>query len=226
MREKIRVMTVLLEDTFGVKMLSHRAGRWSFDHRYAAMLVAEGYRVDCSVTPRYSWESSMGDPSRSGGADYRAFPDHHYWLDADDISKEGDTPLLEVPMTILSFESEWATRTNQMIEGASFPWRSALRPVRSMLVRSYPPAVWLRPNGQNLANLLRVVDQVLSENRPYAEFMLHSSEFMPGGSPTFKTESDIENLYDHLEALFAHVRDRFVGMTMAEFHQSVVDAGK
>ena len=26
-------------------------------------------------------------------------------------------------------------------------------------------------------------------------FILHSSELMPGGSPTFKTEKDIENLY-------------------------------
>src|SRR3954454_16584292 len=47
MREKIHVITNKLEQTFGVKMLSHRAGRWSFDSRYARMLKIEGYEIDC-----------------------------------------------------------------------------------------------------------------------------------------------------------------------------------
>lgn len=51
MRDKIAFITGLLEDTFGVKMISHRAGRWAMDGRYARLLVEFGYRVDCSVTP-------------------------------------------------------------------------------------------------------------------------------------------------------------------------------
>jgi hypothetical protein len=35
MREKVAYMTHLLEDTFQTKMVSHRAGRWAFDERYA-----------------------------------------------------------------------------------------------------------------------------------------------------------------------------------------------
>ncbi|MGH8263598.1 MAG: deacetylase, partial [Steroidobacterales bacterium] len=48
MREKIRTITRLLEERFDRPMISHRAGRFAFDRRYAAMLVAEGYGVDCS----------------------------------------------------------------------------------------------------------------------------------------------------------------------------------
>ncbi len=222
MREKIHVMTDILEDTFGVKMLTHRAGRWSFDHRYAHMLVAEGYQTDCSVTPKVSWRSSVGDPSRTGGSDYRNFPDYAYWLDSRDISLAGDMPLLEVPMTILSREPAWVTHTNRLIDESPPVLRNSLSPIQRVLRRSFPPAVWLRPDGRNLSNLLQVVAQSLSENRLYAEFMLHSSELMPGGSPAFKTEADIENLYAHLETLFAYVRDSFVGMTMAEFHDKQV----
>jgi hypothetical protein len=51
--------------------------------------------------------------------------------------------------------------------------------------------------------------------------MLHSSEFMPGGSPIFPTEADIENLYTDLGALFAAARKAgFRGTTLAEYAQA------
>ncbi|MDX7019383.1 deacetylase, partial [Klebsiella aerogenes] len=46
MREKVLFMTRLLEETFQTKMLSHRAGRWTFDSRYAQLLIELGYQVD------------------------------------------------------------------------------------------------------------------------------------------------------------------------------------
>ena len=62
MREKVAYMTHLLEDTFQTKMVSHRAGRWAFDERYARLLVEHGYLVDCSVTPRVNWKTAKGAP--------------------------------------------------------------------------------------------------------------------------------------------------------------------
>lgn len=60
MREKVLFMTRLLEETFQTKMLSHRAGRWAFDSRYARLLIELGYQVDCSVTPRVNWRNAKG----------------------------------------------------------------------------------------------------------------------------------------------------------------------
>ena len=102
MREKIKVMTDRLEEVFGVKMLSHRAGRWAFDERYARLLIEFGYIVDCSVTPYLSWAEQTGDPSKKGGADYTSFPDTSYFVDTVDISRSGDSSLLEIPVTISS----------------------------------------------------------------------------------------------------------------------------
>jgi hypothetical protein len=48
-----------------------------------------------------------------------------------------------------------------------------------------------------------VLAKALRERRTYLEFMLHSSELMPGGSPTFPDQESIEALYRDLEALFA-----------------------
>jgi hypothetical protein len=59
---------------------------------------------------------------------------------------------------------------------------------------------------------------VLASGAPYAEFTLHSSEFMPGGGPNFPDERSIERLYEHMEALFEAAARDFVGATLAEFH--------
>jgi hypothetical protein len=50
------------------------------------------------------------------------------------------------------------------------------------------------------------------------EFMLHSSELMPGGSPTFKDAPEIERLYEHLEMLFEDLATWCCGTTLKEFH--------
>ncbi len=208
-REKVCFLTELLEETFQVKMTSHRAGRWSFNGIYARILAENGYRVDCSVTPRVSWKNSLGDPRGAGGTDYSHYPDWPYHLDLDDISKPGESPLLEVPMTVLSFQPPRVERMLEKLPPRSVPSR-ALR-------RFYAPAVWLRPKGGNLSDMLRVLRRALRDGRPYVEFMLHSSEFMPGGSPTFPSERSIESLYADMERLFARASREFTGATLSEF---------
>jgi hypothetical protein len=50
------------------------------------------------------------------------------------------------------------------------------------------------------------------------EFLVHSSELMPGGSPRFRTAAAIERLYASLEVLFEELSTWCKGMTLAEFH--------
>ena len=208
MREKVRVMTRTLEDAFGVKMTSHRAGRWAFNEVYARLLVEFGYTVDCSVTPNVSWKRVMGAPSGAGGTDYTRFPCLPYRVNLDDISREGTSPLLELPMTIY---------------GQRKQWKDALpRKARRVVERLWPSAVWLRPNGRNLRQMLDIVKRAEEDGRPYVEFMLHSSELMPGGSPTFPDEHSIETLYNHLEQLFAVAARAFKGATLREYRADYV----
>lgn len=208
-RKKVDFLTRLLEDTFGVKPTSHRAGRWSFNEVYARILVEAGYRVDCSVTPHVSWRHSKGDPARAGGTDFSQFPEKPYTVDLKDISQAGGSSLLELPMTILRSESAALRRIGGLLPERSLPSRA--------WNRLFPPIYWLRPNGRNLRQMLRVLERVLREGRSYAEFMLHSSEFMPGGSPTFRTAEAVERLYDDLEQLFSSASANFGGATLCEF---------
>jgi hypothetical protein len=221
MREKIHTLTGILEDALGVKMRSHRAGRWAFDSRYAEMLIEEGYCVDCSVTPLINWASTLGAPRGHGGTDYTTFPHEPYWLDLHDISRPGKSPLLEVPVTILSFRSKYVDRLLRMADRLPAKVSTTRAFAYRVANRVSPPAVWLRPTGRNLRRLLHLIDQVFADQSPYAEFMLHSSEFMPDGSPTFPDAASIEALYSDLEALFERIQGRFSSATLAEFHDEV-----
>jgi len=211
MKEKIRTLTHLLEDRFDQEIVSHRAGRCGFDARYAAMLLAEGYRVDCSVTPGVDWSGNPGDPRGNGGSDYTGFPDRPYFFDPSDISAPASSGLLEVPMT---------TRSSGLYRKA--PWAYRIRLLRRVANWVSPGISWLCPTPllekHNLNAMLQVARAARAEAVAHLEFLVHSSELMPGGSPTFKDSSDIERLYEHLEMLFEDLSTWCRGTTLKEFH--------
>lgn len=206
MKEKIKTITRLLEDRFDRKMISHRAGRWAFDSRYAAMLVNEGYGVDCSVTPGIDWRGTPGDPDGHGGTDYTAFPDRPYFLNPSDISVPTTGVLLEVPMTI---------RSSKLRRIA--PWAYRIPLLRSAANRISPGLSWLCPAENGLDAMMRAAHFARAESAAHVELMLHSSELMPGGSRAFRNVADIERLYEHLEILFEDLSGWCRGMTLKEY---------
>jgi hypothetical protein len=219
MREKIRTLTRLLEDRFDQQMISHRAGRFGFDARYAAMLLDEGYRVDCSVTPGVNWGGHPGDPRGNGGTDYTGFPDRPYFFNPSDISAPASGGLLEVPVT---------TRWSSLYRRA--PWVYRVPLLRQAAHRVAPKLSWLCPSAllekHNLNAMLQVARAARAEAVAHLEFLMHSSELMPGGSPSFKDSSDIERLYEHLEMLFEDLATWCRGTTLNEFHTRFDNGGR
>jgi hypothetical protein len=214
MREKVAALTARLEDTFGRKMVSHRAGRWGFNEAYARVLVDHGYLVDCSVTPLLSWAGSRGAPEGRGGPDYTHFPDGAYFVDLDDVSRPGDSPLLELPLSVIAPRSAAVRSLHRRFRGGP-------RLVRGALYRVAPPTRKLVPNGHNLRHLLQIVRRAVEDGRDYVQFTLHSSEFMPGGSPRFRDGPEIERLYRHLESLFSFASRWFKGASLHECYEGV-----
>lgn len=216
-RKKVEFHTRFLEDVFGVKMLSHRSGRWALNAFYADVLRDLGFRVDCSVTPHVDWRPTKGDPDGAGGTDYRGFPEQHYWMSERNIALRGGSSLLEIPMTIMNRSPALLTRATQACEGISdLPDRAR---------RRIWPLDWLRPSGSNLTSMLRILDVAIAQDRPYVEFMTHSSELMPGGSPYFPTIESVEKLYRDLNELFSQVAKHFCGSTLIEFHDRELLSG-
>jgi hypothetical protein len=216
LRDKVALMTDLLAERFGDSPRSHRAGRWAFNGVYAKALLHHGYAVDCSVTPHVSWAGHIGDPAGAGGSDYRLYPAQAYFVDADEISRPGDSQLLEVPMSIMPCRSGMVNRVRERFSERSL--------VRRGLNRFFPPHTWFRPKTDNLDRMLSVMDWVQCHGFDYVEFMLHSSELMPGGSPSFPSEVDIERLYENLEALFEAASGKVVGATLSEYRAAFAAA--
>jgi len=208
MKEKIKFVTRLLESRFDQAMVSHRSGRLGFDGRYAAMLLDEGYRVDCSVSPGLDWSGTPGDPNGKGGTDYRAFREDPYFFSPSDISAPTTGGLLEVPMTI---------RTSAQYR--KVPWVYRIPLLRQATNRLLSPALnHLCPAESALHGMLRAAHAARTDGAVHVEFTLHSSELMPGGSPKFRNTRDIERLYEQLEIVFEELSTWCRGMTLKEFY--------
>jgi hypothetical protein len=128
------------------------------------------------------------------------------------IALAGESALLEIPLTVMCLQPA-AVRFAAARCGERTLGRRALQ-------HFFPQAAWLRPRGNNLNEMLRILQAARREGRAYVEFMLHSSEFMPGGSPTFPTAVSIERLYDDLETLFSTATQHFQGATLSEFRST------
>jgi hypothetical protein len=213
MRDKVRFLTEALEQKFQVKMRSHRSGRWSFNGLYAQVLLEQGYHVDCSIAPHTSYRKHLGHPLGEGGTDYTNFPEQAYFIDVSDISRPGTSDLLEIPLTVVP--NSYPAPVESVKRGLE-----KLPVARRVARRFFPPYLTLRPNGRNRRWMKKIIDICLRSGSDYVEFMLHSSEFMPGGSPTFRTEASIEALYDDIEQVFAHAGRHFIGCTLDEYYHN------
>lgn len=208
MREKFIYLHKLLEDTFSVPMKSHRSGRWALNSEYIQLLDEFGYWVDCSVTPHQNWAFTPGAPKEvggKGGTDYSHFPEQAYFMDTNNIHLSGSSSLLQVPMSVRLKYAPWV----QSLKSGINKLRGKNRP---------PRTIWLRPKGGNAEAMCQLAQQILDQGNDYVEFMLHSSEFMPSGSPTFKDAASIEGLYQDLETLFTHLSEKTQGATLSEYY--------
>lgn len=199
MEEKIKNITKLFAEKFGYVPQTHRAGRWAVNDVYFKLLRKYGYKIDCSVTPKINWKKSYGQTLGFAGPDYTK--------EKQEISfHEG---IMEVPVTV--------KRTHRIILPDSFSMYNLLLAVYYSIINK---PVWLRPNGNNLNRLKWLVDYVEGSEQEYLMFMLHSSELMPGGSPTFKDDKDIEKLYVDLESLFEYVSKKYEGTDLKTIREN------
>ena len=122
------------------------------------------------------------------------------------------------------------TRVSNLYRAA--PWLYGIRLVRRFAHRASPAVALLcpvqpairAPVARHLDVMLRLARAARSEGAPYLEFMVHSSELMASGSPTFRSQADIECLYEHLEMLFEELSAWCDSTTLAEFYELYTSA--
>ncbi|MBT4730523.1 deacetylase [Candidatus Woesearchaeota archaeon] len=204
--QKIDYLYNVLSDKFSTEIISHRAGRWAINSNYMNELYKKGVRVDCSVTPNTIWDIGEFN-GNSGYIDYTDFPDFEYFVNLNNIKASGSSDFLEVPMTIIRNNTYFKEMRKNKI-------------CRRLINRVNPEVSWLRPNGRNAKGMIKTIDAICNSDRKYAEFMIHSSELMPKGSPLFDSNYKVESLYEDIEGLFDYIKDKFYGITLADFYKN------
>ncbi len=190
MRKKFAEIYNLIKERFGISPVSHRAGRWAMDERYFKILNEFGIKVDCSHTPHINWSRNVG--ITRGGSNYSTIEEKPSYIN----------DVLEVPVSIRIIHhcSEGAIkhRIRTLIKGEN---------------------VWPRPATQSASMIKRLIKKLHSDlSCDYVQFMIHSSELMPGGSPYFKTKEDINKLFLSLEDVFRSAKSLgYIGLTLSEY---------
>lgn len=197
MEEKIRSMTELIREKFGFVPVSHRAGRWAMNREYFRLLHKYGYKIDCSYTPGINWRQSKGRTPYFDGPDYRKVDNGPQMIEG----------ILEVPVTV--------RKTHRMFFDEKMSPANMGRFIRRAVCGKN---VWLRPNGTNLKTMQWLVENCCQSEEDYLMFMLHSSELMPGGSPKFRSQKEIEHLYVHLNTIFQRISKDYTGITLQEYY--------
>lgn len=199
-RKKFAITYNLIKEKTGVSPVSHRAGRWAMNEIYFNILSDFGIKVDCSYTPHVDWSLYKG--ATKGGSDYRKVPTNAHYIEN----------VLEVPMSIIDTGEKAKVSMRQVVK-------------HLLKLKMLPnKLLWLRPSVTNINGMKSVIDYYSQiSNCDYVEFMIHSSEFMPGGSPYYKTKESIEELFKNIEQIFEYAKSKnYIGCTLREYYNASV----
>ncbi len=205
LERQLRELTEAIEVHQGVRPRSYRAGRHGFDARQLRMLEALGYAVDTSVDPLFN-------ERRKGGAVFAGAPVGPYHPDYEDVRRPGAARLLEIPISAAT--RPWLPKPLERLYARLPPI-----PYRGALKRFGLRPVWLRPSYSAPADAAALASRLASRRLPCVNFLFHSSELLPGGSPYNPDEASVARFLDDLRRLLAHLTERLggVGQTYAEF---------
>ncbi len=195
--QKLEVLTRHIEEKTGIKPRSYRAGRYGFDARTLGHLERLGYSVDSSVTPHISWQPYPGVPGGPGGPDFFDFPEEPYYLDRQRIERHGDSPVLEVPLSVRVSGMVPAARGILRRKATSLPLRVA-RKLGVVQRRE------MRPCFVPLDDLKALARTLTQESASMINLLIHSSEWWPGCSPYHPDEASVEAFLERLDSLLAY----------------------
>lgn len=183
---KIDYMVKFLEDSFNIKILSHRGGRYSVNEFMLSELIKHGIKVDCSYTPGISWQRSLGHPQKKGGPDFRKVNRNIHFIK----TKEG--MINEIPVSTFI--------RNNLINKLSN--KNMMKRVMQKLFGE--SVLTLRPYLNNFKELKTVTDwNVL--NTTHLQLIIHSSELSKGFSSLIKNDNEEKIFYDNLTNFFIYI---------------------
>lgn len=215
---KLRTLHNAIVEHVGVVPTSFRAGRWGISGDMIPHLRAHGYMVDSSVTPFVNWSTLIKNGSKK--MDFRDAPINPYTPDLRDVTQKGDSNIVEIPMSIYAVSRFGITI-----------WKYKQKPTRKieqLFNKFFYHITWCRIFPEtHIDDLISCYKTAIKEGVPVLQFMIHSSELIPGGSMYNRNDASIETLYKKMDTFFAYIKNNEIpGVTLSEYAQEVLDSQK
>ncbi|MBN2019736.1 MAG: hypothetical protein JW749_05870 [Sedimentisphaerales bacterium] len=187
--EKIKNLTALIEKNLGIRPVSYRAARYGADLDTIKILEKLGFKVDSSLTPEINWQGR-------GGPDHTKSPRQPYFISQTDLYSAGNSPILEVPITI---------------SGKRIPFLTG----KWMYYR------WLRPTHMTGFEMKGLIAEFAGNYaEPVLNMMFHSMEVLPGKTPFVRTKFGQKMYLGRLESVLKYmVRMGFESRTLAAVYE-------
>lgn len=207
---KLTTLTEKIQNTFGTKPQSFRAGRWGLGATTIDALVSCGYRVDTSVTPTVSW-SKYGS-----GPQYQEVRTEPYWITGNGNSQAHQS-ILEVPTTIgfNRWPFDFWHKIYVQLERNSL---SFLRPIGLMHRTGLLRKIWLSPEINSTDDMILLAKLLIKKGTRFLNLSFHSTSLVPGKSPFVKNAAELELFYNKIDKLLAYLsaNTNLVSLTLSE----------
>jgi len=193
-RPKLDTLHEVIGEIIGEDPVSYRAGRFGIDSATLQELIAKGYEVDSSVTPL---EEHLADE----GPDFRSAPQHPYRPHESDITRRGDLPIVEIPVSV-GLTRSLPRKLAQAYVRIPKPLR-----LRGLLSKDFLRLIdfsWLYPARFELELMCRTAASLHSEGASVFNVFCHSSELVAGASGRVKTRDDVERVFAKIHGILKH----------------------
>jgi hypothetical protein len=198
--EKVQRLHEILCKQFGRTPIAFRSGRWGFGNETAGILARLGCRVDTSITPYTSWTAS-------GGPDFSGYSPHTFAFSSGDPSRnDPDGDMLEIPVTIGYVGGGSFSRCHELRTKLSKPPFQQLHVAGVLAKLGLVRAVWLSPERETPAHLIRLMRQSMREGCRLVNLVFHSSSLKVGCTPFVRTPDEKKRFLTSLSTILEFCR--------------------
>jgi len=198
--EKIKFLHETIRQRFGMNPISFRSGRWGYGPEVAKHIYELGYKIDSSITPYVDW-------THDHGPDFSDISPRPFKFSYEDIYRHApDGPLVEIPVTVGYFQSNFAlcNRISKVLTKKPLD-RLVLHKILNKL--NLLNRVWLSPEVADAKSMIRLARRMMANDYQLINLFFHTPALKRGLSPFVRTKDDEVKFLERIRDFLIFARD-------------------
>jgi hypothetical protein len=208
--KKISFLHEAIRQRFGMSPISFRSGRWGYGPEVAKHIYELGYKVDSSITPYVDWTNDHGP-------DFSNISPRPFKFSYEDIYRpRPDGPLVEIPVTVGYFQSNFAlcNRISKILTRKPLD-RLVLHKILHKL--NLLNQAWLSPDVADAKTMIRLARRMMANDYELINLFFHTPALKRGLSPFVLTRDDEVKFLQRIREFLIFARDAGIrSITLSE----------